>query len=298
MLATLLPMVAAATAQNQIHYVARMNTEQIQALDHDKTVIVLPGGILEQHGPYLPSFADGYGNEWTSRRLAEAIVAKPGWQVVIFPTVPLGVGGANEIGRKHVFPGTYAVRSTTLRAVFMDLATEPGEQGFRWVFVVHGHGAPNHNRMLQQACDYFRDVYGGHMVHFTNLMPEERNVPKRLTDAEEKEDGFAVHAGLWETSWNLFMHPEMVSPNYRVAMPQTGNGWEDLVRLARAAEWPGYFGSPRLASAARAAQSMESIQSEIEVALKILDGLDERAIPRFTGLTIKRAQHCDRSRRD
>jgi creatinine amidohydrolase/Fe(II)-dependent formamide hydrolase-like protein len=287
LLTTLLLTLAASSGEAQIHYVARMNTDQIRALDRNKTVIVLPGGILEQHGPYLPSFADGFGNEWTSGRLAEAIVAKPGWQVVIFPTVPLGVGGANEIGRKHVFPGTYAVRSTTLRAVFMDLATELGEQGFRWVFVVHSHGAPNHNRMLQQACDYFRDAYGGQMVHLANLITEEQNVPKRLTDAEEKEDGFTVHAGLWETSWNLFLHPELVSPKYRDAVPQTGNSWEDLVRLARAAEWPGYFGSPRLASAALAAQSTKSIQAEIEVALKILDGLDERTIPRFTDLMSK-----------
>ena len=28
----------------------------------------------------------------------------------------------------------------------MDLATEFGEQGFRWLFVIHAHGSPNHNR--------------------------------------------------------------------------------------------------------------------------------------------------------
>jgi creatinine amidohydrolase/Fe(II)-dependent formamide hydrolase-like protein len=286
-LAALLLTVGAATAHSQIHYVARMNTQQIRALDRDKTVIVLPGGILEQHGPYLPSFADGYRNEWTSQRLAEAIVAKPGWQVVIFPTVPLGVGGANEIGRKHVFPGTYAVRSTTLRAVFMDLATELGEQGFRWIFVVHAHGAPNHNRMLQQACDYFQDVYGGHMVHLTNLRLEPQDVPRRLTDAEENEDGFSVHAGAWETSWMLFLQPGLVSPHYRNAVPQTGHGWEDLVRLARAAEWPGYFGSPRLASAALAAQSIKDEETRIELALKLLDGLGKRTVPRVTDSVIK-----------
>jgi creatinine amidohydrolase/Fe(II)-dependent formamide hydrolase-like protein len=107
----------------QLWKVATMNTEQIRALDRNKTAVILPGGILEEHGPFLPSFADGYQNEWGSERLAAAIVARPGWQVLMFPTIPLGVGGANEIGRKHVFPGTFAVRSTTLRSVFMDLAT-------------------------------------------------------------------------------------------------------------------------------------------------------------------------------
>ena len=97
----------AGAAKAQIHHVTKMNSEQIQALDRSRTVVLLPGGILEQHGPYLPSFSDGYINESVTQRLAEAIVARKGWKALIFPTIPLGVGGANEIGRKHVFPGTY-----------------------------------------------------------------------------------------------------------------------------------------------------------------------------------------------
>ncbi len=70
---------------------------------------------------------------------------------MIFPTIPLGNSGANDIGGKFNFPGTYAVRFETLRSIFMDLATELGEQKFKWIFVVHGHGAPNHVRALDQA---------------------------------------------------------------------------------------------------------------------------------------------------
>jgi creatinine amidohydrolase/Fe(II)-dependent formamide hydrolase-like protein len=146
-----------------------MNTEQIRALDRQKTVVLLPGGVLEQHGPYLPSFTDGYMNEWWTQELAEEIAARPGWSVLVFPIIPLGDGGANEIGGKFIFPGTYGVRVQTLRAVFMDLATELGEQGFRWVFVIHNHGSPLHNQALDQAGDYFRDVYGGRMVNLAAL---------------------------------------------------------------------------------------------------------------------------------
>jgi creatinine amidohydrolase len=42
----------------------------------------------------------------------------------------------------------------------MDLATDLGEQGFRWVFIVNGHGDPHHNAALDAAGDYFRDAYG------------------------------------------------------------------------------------------------------------------------------------------
>ena len=161
------------SASAQVHHLKELSdqSKRSRRSTRSRTVVLMPGGILEEHGPYLPSFTDGYFNESVAQRLAEAIVARPGWNVVMFPTIPLGVGGANEIGRQHVFPGTYAVRSTTLRAVFMDLATELGEQGFRWIFIVHTHGAPNHNRMLDQAGDYFRDTYGGHMVHLMGLLP-------------------------------------------------------------------------------------------------------------------------------
>jgi creatinine amidohydrolase/Fe(II)-dependent formamide hydrolase-like protein len=266
----------------QVHRLAEMNTEQIRALDRQRTVVLMPGGILEQHGPYLPSFTDGYGNEWLTERLARAIAARPGWSVVIFPTIPLGVGGANEIGRRYDFPGTYAVRSTTLRSVLMDLGGELGDQGFRWIFVIHLHGAPNHNRAIQQAGDFFRDTYGGHMVHLLSLMPVFTAGAEWMTPEQKAEDGFTVHAGAEETSGLLAIRPDLVDSAYRSARPQTGRDWDDLVRMARATGWPGYFGSPRLARAEAATPGLEAFaRSAGEWALKILDGLDERTLPSF-----------------
>lgn len=54
----------------QIYHVKDMNTEQIKALDREKTVVLLPVGILEEHGPYLPSFSDGYITERRTENLA------------------------------------------------------------------------------------------------------------------------------------------------------------------------------------------------------------------------------------
>ena len=117
--------------QCQILQLAELNTNQIRALDRAKTVVLIPGGILEEHGPYLPSFTDGYVDAAVTQELARSIVARPGWTVLIFPAVPLGFGGANGIGAKWSYPGSYTVRFETLRAVYMDLSSELGEQGFR-----------------------------------------------------------------------------------------------------------------------------------------------------------------------
>jgi hypothetical protein len=39
----------------QIYRVQDMNTEQIKALDREKTVVLLPGGILEERPPFDPA---------------------------------------------------------------------------------------------------------------------------------------------------------------------------------------------------------------------------------------------------
>ena len=140
----------------QVVRVGDLNTRQIRDLDRNRTVVFLQGGMLEEHGPYLPAFTDGILSDRLTKAVAEGVVAKlPGWTALVFPPVSVGASGSNEIGKQFVFPGTYAVRPSTLRAVYMDLATELGEQGFKWVMVVHVHGSPLHIAALDE--DSIRD---------------------------------------------------------------------------------------------------------------------------------------------
>jgi creatinine amidohydrolase/Fe(II)-dependent formamide hydrolase-like protein len=275
-----------ATLSAQVLDVRELNTEQIRALDRAKTAVILTGGILEQHGPYLPAYTDGYWNERLSRDLAEAIAARPGWTALVFPAIPLGEGGANMIGGKHSFPGSFNVSGPTLRGVFMDLGDTLGEQGFRWIFIVDGHGSPLHNRSLDEAGDYFHDTHGGRMVHLYGLEAVrnccDRSALQGLSEAERAENGSTVHAGASEHSTILFLRPDLVAPGYRSARSWTGKDFPDLVRMARADDWPGYFGAPRVATAALGAQlHREESQQVIATAVRILDGWDPSGEPRY-----------------
>jgi creatinine amidohydrolase/Fe(II)-dependent formamide hydrolase-like protein len=282
---------AALPASAQVMRVAEMNTEQVKALDRARTAVLIPGGILEQHGPYLPAFTDGYYNEYAVRAMAEAVAARPGWTALVFPTIPLGTGGANEIGGHFVFPGTYAVRSTTLRAVFMDLADEVGQQGFRWVFLVHGHGAPNHNRAVEQAAAYFRDTYGGQMVHVTDVMDQSRrfSAPAEVLGAEAaREDGFSVHAGAAEHSSLMFLRPDLVPSTIRQAPAVTAADFSGLVAEARRPGWTGYFGAPRHANAAAGARWVrEGVEAGVALMNKVLDGWDPSQAPRLVDMFLR-----------
>lgn len=245
----------------------------------------MPGDILEEHGPYLPSFTDGYADDAYTHELAKAIVARPGWTVVVFPQIPLGSQPVNRLGNKTAFPGSYPVRMATLRAIYMDLATELGEQGFRWIFLVHNHGAPNHHKALTQASDYFHDVYGGTMVDLFGLEPIFRccgSKEKVMSAKQLAEDGFSIHAGADEQSEILFLKPELVPESYKSAPSLTGANFAELVGIAKGEGWPGYFGAPRLATAAMGAlEFTRSSENLNAMALQILNGLDPRKISRW-----------------
>jgi creatinine amidohydrolase/Fe(II)-dependent formamide hydrolase-like protein len=277
--------VLSADAHAQVYYAKEMTTEHYRTLDRSRTVVIMPDGILEEHGPYLPAYTDGYITERLVQDVSAAIVEK-GWNALILPTIPLGSGGANELAAKYPFPGTLAVRASTLRALLMDWATELGDAGFRWIFVANDHGAPNHNRILDQVCEYFSETYGGHMtvlrgIRTSSTAKTDEELRNMLSKKAREEDAASGHAGIGETSLMLFLQPKLVDPAYKDAPPQTAPGFDDMLQLAKRESWPGYFGSPRFSSAAYGAKMYKSRSEQaIEQALKTLDATAPQA-PRF-----------------
>jgi creatinine amidohydrolase/Fe(II)-dependent formamide hydrolase-like protein len=263
-----------------LHFVD-LNTRDFARLDRSKTVVLIPGAILEEHGPYLPSGTDGIFNTRLADDLARAIAARPGWTILIFPSFPLGAGAANEIGYKYSFPGSCTVLPGTLRDVFMDIADQLGEQNFRWIFVVHGHGDPAHNRMLDQAADYFHDTYGGEMVNLFGYLWAMKLRDFR-TPEQQRKDGLAEHATMVETSWILALEPQMIAQDYKTAVPFAGRTIKDLEEIASRKDWPGYFGSPALASAALGQQMYSQwVERGTDLVNSILDRGDYRKLPRY-----------------
>jgi creatinine amidohydrolase/Fe(II)-dependent formamide hydrolase-like protein len=276
LIASLLPI----GAFSQVLMISELSVRDIERLNRDQTVVIIPGGNIEEHGPYLPSFTDGYLNEWLASRTAEAIIAERGGTVLMFPTIPLGVGSPEDFGGLSPFSGSYTVRPETLRAVYMDLANALGEDGFRTIFIVNRHGAPAHNKALLEAADYFNERFDGTMAVLTSLIHEDgMRVPNHLTSKQNQENGVDVHSGEEETSQMLFLKPGLVHDDYTSAAPVTANSPDVLTEIAERPGWPGYFGSPRVATPTAGAMIVEYRTSQtIDLALRILDGFDWRGL--------------------
>jgi creatinine amidohydrolase/Fe(II)-dependent formamide hydrolase-like protein/ketosteroid isomerase-like protein len=283
---------AGSDAAGEVVRVADLNTRQIRALDRDRTVVILQGGMLEEHGPYLPAFTDGILSERLTAEIAGGVVAKkPEWTALLFPPVSVGASGYNEIGRQFVFPGTYAVRPSTLKAMYMDLANQLGEQGFKWIMIVHVHGSPLHIEALDEAGDYFRDAYGGRMVNLWGLLPVIGgwgSGMSAMTEAQKKEDGVSLHGGADEHSLMLHLQPNLVAPDYQQAPSVTGSTYSESVAAARQKDWPGYIGAPRLGNAALGRRIWTSLSaSALKTTLEILEGADPAKYPRYLPIMAK-----------
>ena len=246
-------------ARSRIHKLDELTASQVAALDRERTMFILPVGMLEQHGPHLPIGADTLGVLYeangAARRLARDL---SGWSIVMMPAVNYGQSGANRLGDQRYHPGTYSIRQATLRSLIADIGAQLAENRFKWIFVTNGHGAPTHNIALNEACDFVSETYGVTMLHLTALFRADPKIQaigsditaRHFSAAEIRSFGMDVHAGLAETSAMLAVRPDLVRPMYKTLPSQAGASIEELRRIATNPGWQGYLSSPAKATAA------------------------------------------------
>lgn len=270
-------------AAGQVFQLGELTKTQYQELDRDRTAILMPIGVIEEHGPYLPLLTDSYISEWLIDRVANAMVSRDGWTVVVMPSLPIGVGAPEDFGPRARDFGSLPLRPATKRAILMDLVTGLGDAGFRWIFAVDIHGPFINKRMTDEASEYFEDTYGGTMLNLAGVEhPNPPAIAEPLSEAEREEDGLAVHAGINETSWLMYVRPDLYDQRLVDASPVTARRWEDYESLPNEDDWSGYFGSPRLARAGIGADQMEAWADNLaDLALSIIDGMDHRSLVRL-----------------
>jgi creatinine amidohydrolase len=242
-----------------VHRLEDLTWPEIDAFDRQLTLFILPVGMIEEHGPHLPVGADTIGVTYEANGAATRVSrALPNWHVVMMPPLNYGHGGANILGDRLVHPGTYAIRQSTLRAVVADLGGQIAQNGFKWIFVLNGHGAPTHSIAIDEACDFVSDTFHVTMLHVTSLFRADAAIQARgatidaryFSAAERSAFGMDVHAGVSETSGMLSVRPDLVRSNYKTLPSRAGRSHEQLRQIATAPGWEGYLSSPARATAA------------------------------------------------
>jgi creatinine amidohydrolase/Fe(II)-dependent formamide hydrolase-like protein len=139
-----------------------------------------------------------------------------------------------------------------------DIGAQVAQNGFRWIFVLNGHGAPTHNVAINEACDFVSETFHVTMLHISSLFKGDAAIQARgvLVNArffradELSSFGMDVHAGVAETSAILAVRPDLVRPLFKSLPSQAGNSLEELRQIATRPGWRGYLSSPAKATAA------------------------------------------------
>jgi creatinine amidohydrolase len=253
-----------------------MSTPAVDALDRDRTVVLLTVSPLEEHGPHLPVGVDAFAARHFAETIAERLVARrAGWSAVLLPTLHLGSFTFDTVG-------TITVRQRVVRDAVVDYGDSLARAGFRFILIANGHAGPGHLTALDEASAIVSRRHGLMMASFTGHLAWEflrgrfverieAELGRSLTEVER--DAFAedAHGGWWETSLMLLLRPELVHESYRSLPPARYSLASRVVP-----NYPlrngglGYVGHPALADPIFAKATTEVLVGE---AMTIVDGL-------------------------
>lgn len=270
-----------------IHRLEELSTRTLDALDRTRTVIILAVSPLEEHGPHLPLGVDAFIARHFAQAIAERLVAeRPGWTVVLAPTLHLGSFTFDAVG-------TVRVRQRVVRDAVVDYGDSLARAGFRYILVANGHAGPGHLVALEEASAIVSRRHGVAMASFTGHLAWEflrgRYLPRveaalgrALTEEERRAFAEDAHGGFWETSMLLLLRPDLVDEAYRELPPARYS------RLARVRpNYPlkhggqGYVGHPAMADPAFARATAEVLIGEaLGLANDLLDGRIRPGSPR------------------
>src|SRR5437899_8414324 len=98
-----------------------------------RSVVLLPLGAIEQHGPHLPLLVDWLGAEELARRIAPHLT-RAGYRPILAPALPYGVSTLAV-----TWGGTVSLSRRTLKRVIVEIVAALSRHGCRSFGFVNYH---------------------------------------------------------------------------------------------------------------------------------------------------------------
>jgi creatinine amidohydrolase len=218
----------------------------------DGAVVLMTTAVIEEHGPHMNCGIDTYLGYYLcklTRRELESRSVK----TVIAPPFFWGVNSAT-----HVFPGTFAIRPETMKALLGDIFASLKSMGFRHVFNINAHGDGQHKRAAigailegqkQTGLDirYLFPADDARQAGLTGEPPSWVLLHQMPPDKGPKTPYLDIHAGAGETGLVAAFFPELVDVPLAKTLPSTRLTSKDVgewLKDARKVTPLGYLGDP------------------------------------------------------
>jgi creatinine amidohydrolase len=182
-----------------LYFQHKTSPEIKEAAERD-TLILLPVGQVEEHGPHLPLECDCIIARETAKSVAEALASE--LPVLVMPTV----WTAYTVRQVARWPGLITFREPEpMIQMIYDILASLVENGFQKIVIINAHG--NNPAILELACrrigsDY--DVFPA----LTYVLGMSKTIGPQVR--KSVMGGCGGHAGEEETALLLHLTPELV----------------------------------------------------------------------------------------
>ena len=173
-----------------------MTAFEINDIDREKVLVILPIAAVEQHGPHMPTGTDNF----LCTGLAEALEQSMPDKVLLAPTQWLGAS-AHHLRIGATLDSSLEVYIETL----MGMARSVLNDGFRRILLLNGHGG--NIDPMRVALRRIQNEYVDRLLTAACYWDVADELIKQSLDGAHK---FVGHACEFETSMLMHLRPELV----------------------------------------------------------------------------------------
>jgi creatinine amidohydrolase len=223
-----------------------LTSPEVERLDRDRTVLLLPIGSLEQHGGHMPLGTD----TMLANAVCEAAAEQLSPHVLLLP--PLWYGFSPHHMR---YAGSVTLGTETLTRLISDIVASLVGHGIRRLVLVNGHGG-NSDLVGATVAALGHEHYGKARIAGLTYF---RLTAQEIASLRKSRTGGTGHAGEFETAMMMHLQPTLVRIDAAVTTyPETGTRYlsTDLVEGSQVSTYldfadlspSGTLGDPTLAS--------------------------------------------------
>ena len=207
---------------------ANMKWPDIQHGADKNAIVLLPMGVIEEHGPHLCLATDIYTAHIYCENVKRKLEEK-GYAVIIAPPFYWGICQAAK-----GFIGSFNIRSETAKALLFDILSSLKNFGFKRIFAVNAHGDVEHKivamNAFKEACEQLKITacfqHEDFMLHHFRLKSDESCFytikPQEIKVSEAVVAD--VHAGDIEIATINTFYPHLVDADKANSLPDISLG--------------------------------------------------------------------------
>lgn len=228
--------------------ISELTAAEIASIDKENTVVLIPIGSVEQHGPHLPVGTKCFLSEAIAFE-AEANLKKDGIITLISPVFPF-MPCQSSFG----FPGCFSIGARTYSDALYEIGHSFKREGFAFVYFVNMSISPDGLKAVSVAVEdlnTLNDFKAFDPMPLWNFSPNEKL--NEIFIEHGLEQANELHADVKETSALLALDPGLIQTSLLSRLPRckVNSTWEVLkgnFSFAEMGSDSGYIGSPDCAS--------------------------------------------------